>query len=399
MLVRKSIVAALALLVAWLAVRTAIVGQTANIAPAVARSVAPGDPAALIAAANYPNGDLKPPTAEEAALLDRAVRRNPLYYEPFLANAAFAAAHGEHRRAERLGEAARARDPRVVATHLLLLTEYARSGDLRAAVAEMTPLAAISGVAGPALAAALTTISRTPQGERVVEAALRTNPRWRSAFVRQPAGSSEGLAFRTLAAAPRGVPQAQNDDDRTSFLMRLVQAGDYQRAYLAWVNFLPASQSQTGAIYDGSFAKLPGLQPFNWTLTSNELGTAERRSDSALPGGTALDVNFFGGGETTLATETLFVQPGNYTFSLNGVADGGGKFAGALHWQLTCLPSGATTPLVTVSEFSGRPFQASQPVTIPPSGCAAQQLSLTGEPGEVSTLLHAQFNGLRLVAR
>ncbi len=397
---RRWFVAALSLLLVWLIGREAVVGTVIDTRPALARAIAPGDPRALIAASDYRARAPYPPTPAQLALLDRAARADPLYPEPYLAHAALVAGGGDHTRAERLGQAAVARESRWLAAHTLLLSEYARTGDLARAVGEMAPLAALSGETGPALAKALDAAAQDPRGAKVVAAALGENPVWRSYFIREAGGNARSLAFQSLVAAPKGVSDADNRQDRAAFLNQLVGSGDYQRAYLAWINFLPASQTgSVAAIYDGDFQGLPGLEPFNWTLAGNEAATGERRADSTLPGRHALDVNFFGTGPATIASQTLLVPPGDYQFTLLGSADGGGNFAGTLRWQLTCLPSRAVTTLATLNQFTGKPFAVRQPVTIPAQGCAAQQLTLSGEPGEVQMSIHAQFTGLKLVAR
>lgn len=388
-----------ALGLAWLIVRTVAVGLLATGAPAAVLKLVPGDPVALIASSGYEGSAAKAPTPVQMAMLTQAARRDPLYFQPFLAKAAQVAATGDHRRAIALARAAAARQPRSVPTRLFLLQEYARVGDTRAAVAEMNPVVALTGTSGQALTDTLRLLAADSQGARIIASALRTNPTWRGAFVRSASGAAERLAFQSLVTPPPGVAEANKQDDRSVFLGRLVQNGDYERAYLAWVNFLPATGAvEADAIYDGSFKGLPGLTPFNWSLSSNETATAERRTDSSLPGRTALDVNFFGQDTAQIATETLFVQPGSYLFTMVGVADSGGQFAGRLRWQLACLPRGPVMPLATVAQFTGRPFAVRTPVALP-RGCTAQQLSLIGEPGDVSTLLHAQFSGLKLVAR
>ncbi|MGI4732211.1 MAG: tetratricopeptide repeat protein [Janthinobacterium lividum] len=396
---RRGLLAAAALLLTILVVRQAAVDVLGETRPDLALAVAPGDPVALIGASGFTETTTRPPSADQLGLLDRAARADPLYPEPFFARAMVAAAQGQDRRAIGLGLAARARDPRRLATHVLLLREYARIGDVPAAIAAMNPIALISGETGPALAAALTTVAADPNGSRVVAAALRRNPRWRGAFVRNATGSGQALAYATLVASPSGVSRSDEQDARKAFLSQLVQRGDYQRAYLAWINFLPPSRlGEVTAVYDGAFAGLPGTEPFNWTLRSDEIAVSERRTDSALPGRTALDVNFFGSDAATIATETLLVSPGRYRFQLMGTADGGGDLAGRLRWQLTCLPSQTTIPLATVAKFDGHPFKVSTPVIVPDRGCDAQQLTLLGDPGEIATLIHAQFTGVGLVA-
>ncbi len=397
---RKAIVAAVAAVLVVLILRTAAVLAIGEARPELALRVASGNPVALIGASGYYASAPKPPSPDQLAQLRRAALADPLYPEPFLAAAAQEASAGHGEQAIRLAQAARARDPRWLPVHGLLLQQYAQRGDLNAAVATMTPLAALSDQSGAAVAQSLEAIAGDPRGAKVIAAAMRTNPHWRAYFVRQAHGPAGSLAFQTLAAPPAGVGEADQRQDRTSFLLQLIQARDYQRAYLAWVNFLPTAQAaNVAAIYDGDFAGLPGLEPFNWSLTNNEAASAQRRADSALPGRTALDISFFGNEAATIATETLLLQPGTYRFDAVGEADGGGNFAGTLQWRLVCLPSGAAQPLASVKQFSGKPFALHVPVTVPAQGCGAQQISLSGDPGEVATLIHAQFTGLRMMAR
>lgn len=397
---RTGLVAVLALVLATLVVRGAAIGALSDTRPDLALKIAPGDPTSLIAASGYVAQVDTPPTPAQSAMLLRAAAGDPLYPEPYLASAVAASAYARGDRTIALAQAARARDPRVLATNALLLREYARAGDLPAAVATMNTLAALSGDVGPALAASLSKLADDPQGSRVIAAALHQNPHWRTFFVRQANGPGQSLAFQTLIRTPAGISDAETRQDRSSFLSQLVQAGKYQQAYLAWVNFLPPAQTgNVTAIYDGDFRGLPGLEPFNWSLIENEAATAERRSDSSLPGHRALDVNFFGNNPASIANQTLLVAPGSYHFSLIGEVDAGGTFPGQLRWQLTCLPSQSAIPLATINRFDGKPFRFSRPVVIPARGCIAQQLTLLGEPGEVATLIHAQFTAVAMVPR
>lgn len=394
---RRAAIAVLSLLIAFLVIRQAAISAFAGAIPDAVRQIAPGDPVALIASSRYTDQGLHPPTADQQALLHRAARADPLYADPFLAGATSAAARHDDHRAIALALAARARDPRRLATNTLLVQEYARVGDIRDAVAAMDPIALLSAESTTALGRALTSLAQDPAGARVIAAALRTNPRWRDVFVKTATGSGQALAFQTLVATPPGASRADERDVRKTFLSQLVQRGEYQRAYLAWVNFLPPSEmADVAAIYDGDFKTRPGLEPFNWTLRSDEVAVAERRTDASLPGGNALDVNYFGSDAGVIATETMLVSPGSYRFEMLGNADGGGNFAGRLHWQLVCLPGNTVIPLASVAVSDGRPFRVSAPVVIPAQGCEAQQITLAGDPGDVATLIHAQFTGLKL---
>ena len=310
---RNVAVALGAAVLAWLVVRNAAIGLVAAGLPPPA--IARGDPTALIATSGYDRQAGTVPSAHQTDLLARAADGDALYYQPLLARAAALDARGNRAGAIRLAEIARSRDPRALAVRVFLLERYLRQGRVDAAVAEMNPIAQLANGSGAPLMQMLSTLSQDPHGAEVVAKALRSNPAWRDAFVRQASGAGQALAFRTLATPPSTIADDTMRGNREAFLARLIAAGDYSKAYLAWINFLPPGQAEkVQAIYDGSFANLPGVAPFNWTLSSDETAVAQRVSDSSLPGRTALDVNYFGNDTAVIATETLLVPPGNYSF-------------------------------------------------------------------------------------
>lgn len=397
---RTLIVAAVSLGLVTLVGRNTAVQAFTDVRPDLALAFAPNDPGALIAESRYLTDAPNSPSAAQAALLERAARADPLYPAPFLAEAARDQAKGDDGNARRLAEAARARDPRWTATHAFLLSNYARAGNLPAAIESVGTLANLSSATAPALGKALSSAASDPKTASLLATALASNPQWRGAFIGQATGPAQLLAFKTLTTPPHSVSEIDKTKERSVFIDGLMDAGDYQRAYLAWVNFLPAREAGgVEAIYDGDFKGGAGVEPFSWSLVANEAASAERRTDSPLPGHTALDVNFFGHDLTTIATESLFVGAGSYRFELTGMADGGGQFAGVLRWSLLCLPGRTNIPLAKVSKFDGKPFEVRQSVTIPAQRCSAQQISLVGEPGEVATAIHAQFTRLRLIPR
>lgn len=342
------------------------------------------------------------PDPAQMALLRSAARNAPLRYEPFLAQGVVDRASGRWADALRAGEAARDREPRAVAIRGLLLEAYMRQRRYPAAIAQLNALVDRNGDATPDLLRVLTLLADNPQTSGYVAQALRVNPRWRSLFVDYAGEHSrnKGLLFKALLAHSPAVAAAEQQASEASFVNSLVASGDYQRAYLAWVNFLPPQDTRhVDAIYDGEFRGFGGGPPFNWVLTSDENAVVERTRDTVLGGGTALDVQYYGRTPTKLAQQILLVPPGDYVFSGAAVASSDSQFGGALAWNLACLPSGTTIPLIRLTKFSTTRFRIAQRVTIPAEGCVAQQLVLTGEPGEIASLIAAQFNHIALVSR
>lgn len=389
--------------VVWLIVRStalAIVGS-AGAAP-LARIVAPDSAAALIDTSGIRMAPARRPTGAQRSLLRRAAERSPLRYEPFYAQALVEQSAGRWPQAVRAGESARDRQPRTVAVRGMLLQAYLRQGRYAQAILEMNAIMARSVTANENLLQLLTMLSDEPRTSAYVEAALRKNPRWRAPFIEYAGihAANKAPLFKTLVTAPAGDSADQQRVNQTAFVNGLVQAGDYERAYLAWVNFLsPEDVARVQPVYDGDFRGYGGVAPFNWTLTNSASATTERTRDTILTGGHALDVQFFGGSATDLATQTLLVPPGTYDFSALASGSNDSRFGGALYWQITCLPSGKTTQLARLTNFPTAAFRIGGRIIVSESGCVAQKLTLRGEAGEISALIAAQFTDIRLVAR
>lgn len=393
------------LLVIWLIVRSMAVlsaGDGQGDAR-FARAVAPDSAAALIGRSGIDNSDgSSVPTAGQLAVLRRAATRAPLRYEPFLAASIVAQHHQQWLEAERSAEAARDRQPRAVAVRGILLQSYLQEGQYGKAIGEMNAIVARSDRGTETLMQLLTLLADNRNTAGYVQTALNANPRWRSLFVDYASreGTNKQLLFQSLIQPPAGVSASQQQSNQTSFINALVNSGDYEKAYLAWINFLPhADVRHVAAIYDGDFRGYEGPPPFNWSFASDAAGAAERTNDSSLPGKSALDVQFFGTGPSQLASELLFVTPGNYSFSALAEGTSESRFGGTLYWELTCLPSNSVIQLAQISSFPSAPFRISKALTVPAAGCSAQRLVLRGQPGDISALVSAQFTGLKLAGR
>ena len=400
-LARVAIVSA-ALALAWLAVRNAALGVLTEPAPDYAAYFWPLSP--HVELNRVLRGKLSmtvPVSAEARTRLADVARNAPLLAEPFYAASMTSQARGRLSEAIARMEQATRRDPRLVQGHLLLIEQYAKAGRLAEATSEIAialRLPLPDGVA-ERLMAALYQMSTDPRASAALARIFATNPAWRPSFVDYVSsrGDNPELLFKTLNESAARATAPGSSSEQTSFLEGLLAKKDYDRAYLAWVNFLPASVvDRATLVYDPDFRKLPGPAPFNWTLLSNEGASAEMTDGSRVPPGTALSVNFFGSGITHIAVQTLLAPPGNYQLSITAAGNSESALGGIFAWQVACLPGG--TPIARL-EFAGlkdRPITRRIAVTIPTTECGAQSLTLLGIPGETSAQTSGEFGAIRL---
>lgn len=330
-------------IIAALALFAAAAGGTAMVAADRLRPVADGD--------------------HDAA---RALIAQPTSADP-LARAATTSR--DRARTTRLIDAAIRRDPRSVTPWFLRLRMAAEANDARGVAAAALRLLAINPSRGDRYLPVLAAITPDPAAQPLILEALQRKPAWArlysQAIVKQ--GAAPATIFRTIqaqvSALDPGAGKAQ-----TNFLDAMVRRGQFDQAYLAWINFLPEEAlEQVGPIYDPEFRGLPGPPPFNWQLSG---GTSQAK----LRTGGGLTVNYSSERENRLAGQIVMLPPGTYRLTTAvEMADAPG--AGGVEWQLMCLPG--TRPLARLPLDNGGTV-ASPPFVIP-AECKAQRLALTGQ--------------------
>lgn len=391
-IVRIVLAAAAVLFVGWWAAKTAVVGELGYRNPFLARAVAPDDPRAAIRLAMFEfmvrNGRVSPESQRRA--ID-ALRRSSLADEPFLLAAVSAAAAHDEAREEKLLTESRRRNPRSRFTRLLLLDIYLRHGRAEEAGGELAALNRLVEGAGGAVVPELGRLARDPKTRPGLARLLRRNPDIRDATLESLAANQSDTELVIWLAResgsggdPRHPPHWQ-----AVLLTRLVGAGDTARAYRLW-------QAATGAggnagskgIYDPDFAGAPGAPPFNWELTSDAEGVAERAHG-------ALQVDYYGRAQHSLARQLLMLAPGSYRlgFQAQGDAKGDGS---QLAWSIACTGGKEPIALLPLKEVGSSPKAFSTAFTVP-GGCGAQWLALDGKPGDVAAEQTATISKLRIV--
>jgi hypothetical protein len=326
--------------------------------------------------------------------LRRASLDAPLAPDPYYAEAVVRIRRGDRAGAIPLLEQARRREPRWAAPRLMLAQQYLLTGKADGAVAEIAGLTRLGTGIGEQLLDALIPLSKDPTTRPAVIAALRQDTQLRQAFINHAAhkGGDAALLFKSLVSASTGG--GSGSEDQAAVVTMLADSGDYQRAYLAWINFLPEKAlSGIAFVYDGDFAGLPGPWPFNWRLLADGSGNAELTRKSSLPQGTALEANYFSEQPSTLAEQTIVLEPGSYVFSYSVTASREGDIGGGLGWSLRCIDKQGRE-LLRSGLLPTRPTRVDVRFAVPTIACAAQKLTLVGTSGDVPATIRAEYSGL-----
>ena len=392
-----------AALVAWFIIREAGLALLTASSPQLALSLVPASPSAVIAEAAEGLSLAKTPGPDILAKLSGAMRNAPLASEPFFSAALHSRAIGQSAKATRQMREASRRDPRLVAAHLFLIEQSLRTGAVPEAMARIAIALRLPSDEGTDshLMQALYLSARDARAGGTLNRILAANPPWRSTFVQYVASQSgdPNVLFTALRPASGKSPEQARVEEQRGFLNGLIAQRDYERAYLAWVNFLPGKTlGEISSVYDGAFRKMPGPPPFNWELFPGESATAEMIDDSRVPPGTALAVNFFGGSRTRIAEQMLFLPPGSYALTIAAVGNSESALGGGFAWEISCLPARSPIARLEFGGLSQTPIARRTSVAIP-AECKAQTLTLFGVPGETNAQVSAEFGAISLKPR
>jgi hypothetical protein len=323
----------------------------------------------------------------DAAMATQLFSRMPLDPDAQTYLALVAAAKGDAPRARALMELALRSDGRSVRPRLWLIDRALRHRDYPTAVALLDRLITVIPLRRAQTVAAMAAIVRDPASHPAITKMLATNPGWREDFLYavNQQGMPADAIFRLTA---QNSAKASALFEQSALLQTLLKNHEYERAYLAWVNFLPeASLKQVGAIYDTEFANLAGPAPFNWQLLNSADGSAEFR----LPKG--LTASYLGAAPATLAQQTILLSPGRYRLST--IASAGDEY-NQLAWVITCARGGDPVVTTRLLKLSDARQKYSSIFQIPASGCEAQQLALIGTPGEFPRTADAQIDAIHI---
>lgn len=360
----RVILAALFVLVTGaFAIRTAVVGAYSNEKPSVAASFWGGHPDVLTATSMAEVGEAAArtelPSANTLERLKTLAKRSPLAPEPFLVRGATAMSAGDYGRAEQLFLAARQRDPRSVAARYLLADLFLRQNRGAEAIQELAVLIRLMPSFIAPLTPALAQYARTPGAVSHLRQAIRENPQLETLILTELA-SDPGNTELVLSLAPDQRTTDEAPPWRHKLVSTLIEAGEYDRAYVVWRRFGSGDESDEGF----AFRRAPVPSPFSWTFAQQNAGTAE-------PINGRLDVVFSGTKSLILASKVARLEPGIYEMRMQVAGD----TPESVRWSVTCLPG--NRQVVEAPLSSARSGNLSSRFHIPPD-CPAQKLELKG---------------------
>jgi len=391
---------ALALLIVWLGgqfVRQGVSDELLANRPELAVLWAGASPGALSALARR---RLAAGDAHNAARLAAdALRRSPLNGSALATYGLAMERLGQPRLADRAMTLAGEQGWRDVLTQVWLFRRDLLSFHFAPAFAHADALLRRESTPVPAALQILALAVRDRRAVAPLGDRLAANPAWRQAFLgylgsqaRDPAASAAlDALINRLAAGPTPL----TGDEVGAYIRALVAQEKYQQAMQAWRRLSPASAGTGGGVADGDFARTPGSSPFDWSLTS-AVGWTAAIGDSPTGGGQALNVAYDGVSPPQLVRQLLVLAPGVWRLS-GRFYDESGEGAPAFAWTVTCL--GVEQPLAVAPAPPGpagawRAFSVD--LTIPADNCAAQWLTLKGQPVDMRRDLSVWYRALAM---
>lgn len=295
------------------------------------------------------------------------LRHEPLNARSLIYRALSFEADGEHDSARAAMDMAAQRDPRNLALLKWRSMNAATAGDIETVLSSLAKLFELDHHNGEVYLQALESVSLSEDAsavlaEWVAQSDSPAIPRLVSEL--NASHSDLALLFELNIAAPQS---------QAAFLNRLIEAQQFDLAYLAWLQFLPPSALADLEIpYDGGFKGKEGERPFNWAIRSSQA--------ELLPDG-GLTVTHFGRNTLRFASQMIRLSPGEYDLSVlaSGRTEARGSY---FQWEIRCLPDErlvSSLPLEETTETL-QPFDLT--FSVPADACRFQRLQLVGVAGE-----------------
>ena len=382
MILRRVMVAAIALVLAFQVVRQGAVDSFAPVRPDAAARVWPGHPQVRITLGMTAIADA---TRQGQAVTDAALARvydagakAPLAPEPYLVRGVQAQLAGNTSAAERAFTAAKARNPRSLPARYFLADQYLREGDAGAGLREIAVLARLAPNGITSLAPYVATYARQRATWPQLRALFRAEPVLERASLQALAGDAAN-AGTVLALATRKGPDSVW---LPTMVDSLVKAGQYARARQLWAS-VSGARATEALLYDPGFSEAQAPPPFNWVLTSSAVGLAERQR------GGGLHVIYHGREDGALASQVVLLPPGRYR--LTSTATGIGARNPGLTWFVQCVATQKEIALRALKDISAEGW-----LFAVPADCPAQRLQLIGVASDMPQAVDTTIRAIRL---
>lgn len=388
------LIALLAPLALYFIFRTAALA----VAPGVATSLPPQDLTLALRqalqVAAHPNMRVLPEMQQLAA--SGAVAA-PLAFQPYFIAAKAAEQAGRLDRAILLMEEVRRRRPDFVLGRVQLLAYYQRAQLTEKLIGELDFLLRQSSEARQYIFPELVKMIANPKQRPLLAAVLARAPDWRNQFYQaaqeKPPAPQDLRQLITLVRRLR--PLGDVASEQRLYLQALLNAGDFIGARAVALSFLPEDQRERHRlVFAPSFGGARGTPPFAWNTAEAANGNSRIIDEAADRG--YLEVNYFGGTDLTLASQTLALSPGRYRIRLEAKS-AQEISSGGLFWRIECLPGQLELVRLSLQKLKISYRQFSATFVVPAGKCQGQELRLIGEPGDISVAVNAQIRNLEVV--
>ena len=340
------------------------------------------------------------PDAGQLAVARRAARAAPLDALPYYIVGAVNAPETVARRRTLVAMALH-RDPRLRPAWSWTVADRVAANDVPGITRALLRLAVL-GTDAQQLWGAIAQLSADPSARAIIKSEIRRGAPWRDTYLAALSSSpvDRAVVFEMLESVGKHAPVSAappppgTPDDRRAFLAALIDRKDYERAYLAWVQWLPAaSQEAVGHVFDGSFKGRAALPPFAWRMIEGAGGSA------AIDPAIGLSLDYSGNDVADVAQQTLLLSPGRYRVVSQAKFDSVSidSATSPVAWNLTCLPDGKqlgqlALPLDGVERrIAGAPFEVA-------TACQAQLLALKVGPSDFGKRIAGHIRAVTIEA-
>lgn len=318
----------------------------------------------------------------------KATRLDPLDFRPFLI-AGFAARKAEQpKRAAELLAAAQKRQPRNFNIRRLLMEAYLIDGRYNDAAREILASTRLKSSDPKPLMQALALFGSDPSARQALKQILAQRGDWRAKFTTNVDVASLAPDLVMEIANSRTTPISE----RLAIVRTLVAAKQIERGYALWTQSFSNPALQKGKFpTDPDFEGWAQSSGFGWKFPESGDGVAEIVKDENGKGH-VLDVEFFGGGATSLAEQPMLLLPGRYRLSIAGNHVDGQRGAGDYRWTINCANDIEPIAVLRVASSESSKFSEAGEFDVPAKGCAVQTLKMMVIPGEMSISMRSIFS-------
>ena len=343
-MLRRFVLLALATLLTW---RIAALGLSSHYAQALSegdRDAAGkalawngAQPQALLAQAT----DLARADAAAAApLLARAYAENPADVRPLIVAAGVAQRQGDQSRGDELVRAAVRLRPSDAWVQERAARHWASRGDLAQAMRHWSLALEADPKMRDLVFPILLAVAEDPRSTYGFQPFASQPPSWWVPFFAELAKRAlDTEPVRSLFALRRASTQAPiAEEERKTYVTRLMKDGMISEAYIEWVNAQSQTQrAQLGLLHDGGFELEPTNWGFDWQIRKSPRALIDRARTYGIDGEKALHV-LFDRQERRFAdvSQALFLDPGFYRLT-GRVRTDSLESQGGLKWTLRCL--------------------------------------------------------------